>query len=313
MSADNKVRIETVIEMMYALHLSSYVEGPFRERGGFMLVGPPAVLKTSILNVLDRSYPNVVTLSDLNAQALVDLRGQIAQEAIRTLVIPEFAKLYERDARVASNVEGTLRALVAEGFMAASFEDARINRIAARCMVIAAMTESLLNHRFKAWEESGFTSRFLWAVVTLNADVLDGAVHRWKYFTLDRGQVPPIPGAPIPQQTTEEERRALRMMIKHQHGGTHARQFALMVKLLAVLQWWYGRIGRNRDEAFDTMHEFAGALGKQGAELLMPPLPPEPLPEALQVVEVVPVRKQKMKPKRRKTQRPVVKQKGGRT
>lgn len=270
MPRDNQVRIETMIEMMYALHLSAYVEGPFKDRGGMMLVGPPGVLKTSILNVLERSYPNVVTLSDANSQMLVELRGQIAQEAIRTLVIPELAKLYERDPRVAANVEGTLRALAAEGFRAASFEDARVNRIEARCLVIGALTEHLHSVRFAGWEHSGFNRRFLWPVVTLNAEVLDRAVHRWEYLLLDRGQVPPIPAEQIPQRTTDEERHALRLMVKHQPGGTHAQQFALMVKLLAVLQWWYPRIGRTREDAFLRMHEFAASLGKNGAEIIIP-------------------------------------------
>lgn len=264
------VRIETMIEVMYALHLSAYVEGPFKDRGGMMLVGPPGVLKTSILNVLERSYPNVVTLSDVNAQMLVELRGQIAQEAIRTLVIPELAKLYERDPRVASNVEGTLRALVAEGFRAASFEDARVNRIEARCLVIGALTEHLHGKHFGDWEHSGFNRRFLWPVVTINADVLDRAVHDWRYLILDRGQVPPVPAEPIPQQTNDEERSALRMMVKDQPGGSHAAQFALMVKMLAVLQWWYARIGRTRDDAFMRMHEFAATLGKNGAQIVIP-------------------------------------------
>jgi hypothetical protein len=247
------------------------VEGPFKDRGGLMLVGPPGVLKTSILDVLERSYPNVVTLSDVNTQMLVELRGQIAQEAIRTLVIPEYAKLYERDPRVASNVEGTIRALVAEGFRAASFEDARVNRISARCLVIGAMTEHLHGKRFADWEHSGFNRRFLWPVVTLDAGVLDRAVHEWAYLKLDRGQPPPIPAEPIPQRTTPEERSALRMMVKHQPGGTHAAQFSLMVKILAVLQWWYARIGRSREDAFLVLHEFAGTLGREGAEILISP------------------------------------------
>lgn len=263
--------VGTLLEILCAVHLSSYVESPFQDRGGLMIVGPPGVLKSTFLGLLDRNYNDAVSISDINARSLNDLRDQIASKTIRTLVIPEYAKLHERHIYTAQNVEGTVRALVGEGFTSASFEDARINRLRARCTLVSAMTPKFQTDHFKAWEESGFNRRFLWSLVRLqDSELLERAVEEWRLVDFRVAHVPPTPSSDtIPNLTTQEERAELRRLVKYQPGGSHAVHIALLAKVLAVLKWWYRLRKRPEREALETVRSFAQSLGKEGAELVI--------------------------------------------
>lgn len=231
-----------------------------------MLIGDPATLRSTMLNVMDRQYHNVLSLSDLNARSLAELRGPIANKTIRSLVLPELAKLYERgNPGTAEHVIGTLRALVAEGFRAASFEDARVNRVVARCVVMAALTPSLQMRHFKDWEESGFNRRFIWPVIALEqGEIIEESRVQRRLLDVEINSYPPIPNANIPDETTEAERRALRLLVKHQPGGNHGMQLELMARMLAVLRWWYKKADRPSDEAMARIREFSRSLGREG-------------------------------------------------
>lgn len=256
------------IEVICALHLGRLVDAPFQGYGGLMVVGPPGVLKTTFVAVLDQHYQDALMLSDINTRQLVKYRDQIAQGRIRTLVVPELAKLYERKSETAANLEGTLRALADEGFAAASFEDSRINRLKARCMVIGALTPSLVSMHFERWEASGFNRRFLWSTIALrDPDILERASVNWNLidFRVEHVPLPPlISGEKIPNITTAQERQHLRVLCKRQPGGDHALQIQLLVRALAVLRWWYRERGIRRDPV-GVMERFALSLGKDGA------------------------------------------------
>jgi len=264
--------INILVEMMCAAHLSSYVVSPFPDRGGLMVIGPPSVLKSTLLEMLDHHYHDAVTVSDINARSLADLRDQIAAKVIRTLVIPEYAKLHDRHPYTAVNVEGVLRALVGEGFSSPSFEDARINRLRARVTLLSGMVPKFQVDHFRAWEDSGFNRRFLWCLVRLkDPELLERAVEEWHRVDFKIRHVPIAPegDVPIPQQTTKLERAELRGMVKYQPGGSHTIQLALLVKMLAVLKWWYSAVRRPQGEALRNMRLFALTLGKEGAELVV--------------------------------------------
>lgn len=262
--------MQTMLEVLCAAHLSSYVRSDVKDCGGVMLVGDPATLRSTMLNVLERQYHNALSLSDVNARTLSELRGQIASRNIRTLVLPEFAKLYERgNPGTADNVVGTLRAMVAEGFHAPSFEDARIARTVARCVVMAALTPTMRIKHFNEWEDSGFNRRFLWPLLALeNGDLLEESRVQRRLLEIECPSYPPIPNSGIIQdETTETERRSLRVLVKHQPGGNHAIQLELLIRVLAVLRWWYPKVGRSKDEPMHRLREFCRSLGRHGAYL----------------------------------------------
>lgn len=265
-----------LIEILCAAHLGSMVEGPFLDRGGIMLVGPPGVLKTTFVGVLDKQYQDAIMLSDINVKSLIQLRDAIASGKINTLVLPEFAKLYERADVTAINVEGTLRALVAEGFTAASFEDSRVNRLTARAMVIGALTPSTIDSHFTRWEESGFNRRFLWCLMKLSDPLaLEKAAVAWQRINFRMAHIPLAPmGGAIPNRTTNRERQRLSVMAKYQPGGDHAIQLQILIRILAVLRWWYAESGQPRN-AMETLERFSPAIGKNGVSLELPSGPDE--------------------------------------
>jgi hypothetical protein len=260
-----------LVEILCAAHLGSLVESPFQERGGIMLVGPPGVLKTTFVNALDRTYQDAVMMSDINVKQIIRMRDAIASGRINTLVLPELAKVYERVESTATNVEGTLRALAGEGFIAASFEDSRVNRLTARAMVFGALTPSTVTKRFEGWEESGFNRRFLWCLIRLEDPLaLERAAIQWKRIEFRTRHLPLAPlGSTIPNTTTQKERQRLAAIVKYQPGGEHTLQIQVLTRTLAVLRWWYKEIDDPRD-AMETMESFADSLGKSGVALELP-------------------------------------------
>lgn len=268
------MRTSDLVEILCAAHLGNMVEGPFEERGGMMIVGPPGVLKTTFVSVLDKTYQDAIMVSDINVKSLIQLRDAIAAGKVNTLVLPELAKLYERADVTSQNVEGTLRALAAEGFNAASFEDSRVNRLVARAMIVGAMTPSVVTKHFTAWEESGFNRRFLWVLVKLaDPNALERAAVNWQRINFRMQHVPLAPlGGSIPNRTTYAERQRLAAIVKYQPGGDHAIQIQCLVRILAVLRWWYAESGSTRN-AMDTVEAFAPALGKTGVALRLPSSP----------------------------------------
>lgn len=264
------VPINVLFEMVCAAHLGSLVQGDFKEHGGMMLVGPPGMMKSTVLEILESNYPDVLALSDINAQALNKLKSRITDRSIRTLVLPEYAKIYERNVDTANNVEGTLRAMVSEGFKSASFDNPLIARQLARATLLAAMTPEFREKHSQRWQDSGFARRFIWPLLSLQQpEILDDAVERWELLDFRVSGVPPIPSpAVIPNLTTPAERKAIRMMVRYQ-PHTHTSQFQFMIRCLAVLKWWYRARRRDPGAAFHTVSVFARSLGKQGAELVI--------------------------------------------
>lgn len=267
----NTVPVVAMVEAIVAAHLSSCVDTPFKDCGGIILVGPPGVLKSTLLYTLDE-YPNARVLSDLNVQSLVEMREAIASKSIRTLVIPELRKLYQRDPRTSENVEGTLQALVDEGFRAPSFKSQEMARLSAHCVVLSAITESTREEKYTRWQASGFGRRFLWPLIRMeHPEILDFASDQWQALDFKLRYLPQPPvGGRIANCTTTKERQALRSFLHHQPGPTHTTQAHLLVKMLAVLKWWYKMDERGSEEAMHTMKLFSRSLGKEGAELSVP-------------------------------------------
>ena len=268
--SDDSLPVSVFLEVLCATHLSSYVLSPFRDRGGLFLVGPPGAWKSTACELVENSYQDALSLSDINAQGLNRLKPRITAGSVRTLVLPEYSKLYERNADTASNVEGTLRAFVAEGFRSASYDDPTIARLQARTTLLGAMTPEFRDKHAQRWQDSGYARRFLWALVQLeDPTVFDRAVERWELVDVKVSHVPHVPsGGHIPNLTTRRERQALAHLVKYQ-PFPHSAQLQLLAKILAVLKWWRVQRGQKPGDAFKTVQLFSRALGKHGAQLVL--------------------------------------------
>lgn len=261
--------VEEFLSIIGAIHLSSYVDSPFQDRGGLMVVGPPGALKTTMINYLE-AYPDALILSDLNVKGLTRMKDRISGNMIRTLVMTDLQKLQERHPTVAANIEGTLRALAGEGFSAASFEDNTINRKIARATVIAATTLAHRERNAERWEESGFSRRFLWALVALqNPRALDQSVIDGRLINIAVNEAPRIPvSGVIPNDTTKEERLQINSWIKYQ-PVPHTSQLSTLIKAWAVLKWWCRQQRRSEDRAFQSLERVSAAFGRDGIELTL--------------------------------------------
>jgi hypothetical protein len=261
------VRAETILEAICALHLASYVQGPTGEYGGLMVIGPPGQLKTTLLDVLDQNYHNAFSPSNLNTTTLLKLQGQFHNGSMRSLVLPDVQAMYAGDPRTAARLEQALMQLAGEGNRGASWQDARFQRFKSRCAIFGAMTQKLYEQMANRWEESGFLRRFLWASVSLkDPEVLMNAIEQWQRAEIGGISVPVIPANnTIPDLLTTDERRQIRVWLKHQ-PTPHEIQFSLMCRATSALRWHYKTRGIKVD-AMETMREFAETLQKDAAHV----------------------------------------------
>lgn len=261
-----RIPIQTMMEVLSAAHLARYVESPFQSRGGIFLVAPPGAMKSTILSSLE-VYNDAVVLSDLNTQALGHLRESITAGTIGTIAISDLQKVYERHASVAMNLEGSIRALVDEGWKGAAFQDARVARLTARCHFVGGLTQDFAEHNFTRWLASGFMRRFLYVLYRLeDPHLLGDAVTDWKLLDIDWTPILPPSGVnrSIPSTLSKAERDKLRGLLKIQHS--EAVPFQLLCKITEVLKWHYKRMGWKKC-AMDTVCLFAATLGREGAEV----------------------------------------------
>jgi len=258
-----------LLEAICALHLASYVDGPVRDKGGLMIVGPPGVLKTTFLDVLDINYHNALSASNLNTTTLLKLQGQFYNGAMRSLILPDVQAIYAGDPRTAARLEQALMQLAGEGNRGASWQDARFQKFKSRCAVFGAMTQKHFESMSQRWEESGFLRRFLWSGVTLaDPEVLMNAIEQWQRADIGGIKIPDSPASGnIPDLLTREERSQIRSWLKYQ-PAPHEVQFSLMCRATSALRWHYQQ-RRIKTSAIDTMREFAETLQHDAALVRM--------------------------------------------
>lgn len=262
--------VQEFLSLLAAVHLSSYVDYPHKDRGGMILVGPPGAIKTTMLKYLDHSYPDALVLSDINVQGLVKIKERVVSNSVRSLVFLEMQKIYERHPQTAFNIEGHLRAFAGEGFTSASFEDQGFAKQTAYATLIGAMTNSLQEKYAGHWQESGFARRFLWALMSLeNPRLLDEALINGNLLDISMQEAPRLPlNNVIPDYTDGHERRELLKWIKHQ-PSPHTAQLATLIKVWAVLKWNARVNRRSEDRAFQQLYNACQTFGPQGVQLTL--------------------------------------------
>lgn len=260
------VNIRTLTEVVRAAHLTQYVESPFPERGGMIFVSPPQQLKSSIIKCL-KVFGDAFVISDLNAQKLNELREDLSTGRYTTVAFLEFNKLYQRNPISAANLEGTLQALIAEGWRGSSHDDPRMATTEARCLMIGGMTSNTYESRYKGWKDGGFLQRILWCHYMLrDPKSIGDAIEHQEPIDLG-GEVWALPGAPIHFALDDAERKEIRKMIQAQASETIP--FSLLLKIACVLKWHYGKSPKTRggNMHMRTLHEFARMLQNKYALL----------------------------------------------
>lgn len=259
------VKIVTLIEINSAAHLTHYVASRFQERGGLMMVGPPACLKTAATECLDQ-FPNARLLSDLTIKGAARMRESLIAEKLVTLAFTDFAKIYQRNASSAANIQGFLSALVAEGFRQLNWEDSDMQCRAARALVIGCMTTSFYQNRFSIWKDEGFARRFLWSHFYLyDPDAIIEAIIQNVRLEFSKNGFSlrvPTSRAGIPYKVEEKEARELTRLLRYQPGKEIG--LILLSKILSALKWKHPK---EPDKPMAILKDFAESLSKEGAEL----------------------------------------------
>lgn len=263
------MKVNSLLEVLDASHLTKFVKSPFQTRGGILLIGPPETLRTTLMNSALDDYPDALVLSDINVKQLLEMREDMSAGKITTLAFTELAKLYARNPAVAKNIEGHIMALVEEGLSLASFQDKRMSSTKARVLVIGACTEKFYGQRFTEWNDSGFARRFLHCMYRLDDPwaLADSQEHRTliELGTIKRKGVPG--NREIKWNVDLDEMKMLRKSLKFQFRKGVSTPFNLIANIFCVLKWKH-----DAKEAREIYLDFAECLQDDAALLVLPKL-----------------------------------------
>lgn len=262
------MKLETLLRILVASHYTHQVEGPDKLtsiHGGLMLVAPPGMLKTAILKVALDSHAGVLGLSDINVQGLGRLRHTISNGKVKTLVFYEFAKLYQRNTAVSSNVEGVLSALVDESYHKLAFDVQEAHALPCGALVLGAMVPKFYEEQLDRWQDSGFARRFIWCMYKLrNPKLVQGAIAKWQSVSFGADFRFKIPLDPIPYGLTQPEAEWIQRLLTYNHGIETPS--ILLQKIACVLRWENKALKRD-DDTVKVLKEFAPLLTKHGGVL----------------------------------------------
>jgi len=229
-----------------------------------MFVAPPGQWKSTVIEVSTEHYSDSIVLSDVNVQTLNAMHDELGQK-INTLAFPAFEKIYERNPQTSANIEGHIKALVAEGLSLASFEDQRMpGSYKARSLVIGGIPPVVHRRRFADWRDNGFYRRFIWSFFHFkDPRVIIDAIHLWQKIDLDF-DIPIVPSKDLVLDMSPAESEKLFRMLKAQGG--EAIPLVLLKKMFCVLRW---RHKKDPLQPMKIMEDFATSLGKSPAELVI--------------------------------------------
>lgn len=250
-----------------AIYFSTYVESPQETFGGLMVVGPPGVLKSSMLEMYN-SFDQAISIGNANMTTFRGLYPHIQARHYRLIAFEEFANIYAGDPRTGNRLESTIQAIVEQGCSTIGLMDERSQRLVAKACVVGAMVPEFRDKHYQKWTDSGFDRRFLWSLIRLsNPEKLIQAVIEWKRIELSETKfiVTPVVKKITPQ-LSNAERQELSRLVRYQAGTDHASQLRMICKITEALIWMNGRVN-NKSDAMKTIHKFGQTLGKHGAEL----------------------------------------------
>lgn len=258
------LHINSLIEFLDAAADTKYVAGPFDERGGIMIVGPPGSFKTTVIELAMDGHPDAVVCSDLNVQQWLKMKDDFVNRRYSILAFPEFEKIFQRHPSTAMNLEGIIKALVSEGYGTGPGGDPRMPRIKARACVIGGITTDCFERHYELWQKNGFLRRFIWLIVSVhNPDLIVQAIRKWEKIDFGRVVFRPA-NRSINVNISDVRSKGIEKIMKSQ-PGLHGTAYVLMKKIVAVLDWKYNSSGK-----VDTLlQEMSASLSKHGDSIIL--------------------------------------------
>ena len=259
------MQVSSMIEFLDAAASTKFVQGPYEERGGVMLVAYPGSFKTTIVKNALAGHTDVMTLSDLNVQQWLKIRDDFITGRYSGIAFTDFEKIYQRHYSTASHIEGIIKGLVAEGYGTSPNGDNRCPTIPAYALVIGAMTNACLEWKYDTWQKSGFLRRFLWMTYTVaNQNKIHEAISNWE--KIDFGRVAFRPANSNIKVTPSSDRKKLMEKMMVDQPGFNGTGYTLLKKIVAVLDWKYQLNGGTKK---DHVEDIAPAFTKNGAKITL--------------------------------------------
>lgn len=267
-----KVPISDFMDMLCALHFSSYVPSPIQDAGGIAVVGPSGSLKSTTITSISNLYPSkCICDSNWYFGKLVKMGGSFYNRSIRSIIVPELSSIYAGDPRTSGRIENMFQQMAGEGSYSTNESDSRFCRYEMRATIFFALTPEFASKMNKKWEE-GFHRRFLWAFIAMESDeILLDYLISWRRAEIEISKpiMEPATGV-IPDLLSDKEKRKVSDLLVNQKvfGPNHTR-FVVFSKAISVLRWHYKRMGIKRD-AMETAEIFSGCLSEKAALLIIP-------------------------------------------
>lgn len=261
------MHVSSLIEFIDAACDTKFVQGPYEERGGLMLVAYPGSLKSTILRLGMYHHSDAMVLSDLNVKQWLKMREDFVTGRFSALGFTDFEKIYQRHSSTSSHIEGIVKGLVAEGYGVGPSGDTRMPVIPAYAMVAGAMTNTCMEDHYDEWSKSGFLRRFLWIVFSVkNQNRIAEAIRAWEKIDLGRITVRPA-NRQIQVNISRERTLQMEKMMQEQ-VGFNGTGYVLLKKIVAVLEWKYGNNGGSKRVA-DLLADLAPAFSKNGGKIIL--------------------------------------------
>lgn len=259
------MQFSSLIEIVSAVVLSRYVQGPFDERSGLFFVAPAGHLKTTVVDILDQ-FDRTLMVTNLTNKTLNAMRQDALSGQITVIGFADWEMIYRRHGSVSAQIEGSIMSLAGEGYRNPSFTDQRVTAIPARCTIIGCMTTKFFEHMYESWNDSGFLRRFMFPQYRLaNPEQLEDAILKWKKAELDDGFVLKTPtNRHIPYSLESKETELIRHSLRFIKYDKKI-PLILAQKIYCVLKWKFQRIDPHRPAII--WKDFAESLGKNGAVL----------------------------------------------
>lgn len=258
LTSTGKMKPSTLIEIISASADTRWINGPFNERGGFMIVAPPGNLKSTIIESAVDYRADTIMLSNINAQQWGKIKADFTSNRLTAIAFPELEAIYKRARATAEHVEAIIQSITAEGYTHGPGQDPRMPRLKARAIVIGGITDDCYERRYDEWKRSGFLRRIIWCLVSVdNPEKIIEAIRDWKKIDFGKIIEKPATGT-IAMDLGSTDSRKLERMMKNQPGA-NGTGYVLLKKITAVLIWKHGK-----RRAWELLDEFAPSLGKNG-------------------------------------------------
>lgn len=272
----NVATISELITFLQAAHVAQDTDWELDARGGIMLIAYPEQLKTTILQKALRRYPEVLLVSDMNVREFSDIREDLLTQRFDTIGFLDYQKVWERDDRTSSNVEGVIRALTDEGWHG-TLGGKQIRGAAARAFMVLCMTPGLFNQKADGWQKTGFMRRFLsLKYIFKDRRILEESIKAGRAYQL--GAVPPVirPINRLQYTVTPSEADYIGLALKDQKGLV---ALQVLLRIYNTLKWHYDTQMKEPDRGMQLLMNVVPMLMPEGGELTID----SPSP-ALQVV-----------------------------